>query len=262
MAEIVEKRPQSIAFYDDNLAADRRRIKALLRMMIAAGHAIPWTAQVRADVAKDPELLDLMRRSGCERLAIGLESINQATLDGYDKSQSTEDVARAIDTLHKYGIASHGMFVLGADTDSVQTIRDTARFAREHEIDTLMLNILTPLPGTRLYSELDQAGRVFDKHWDLYDVQHVVFTPAQMTAYELQREMLRAWSRFYSPGQWLRRVAGLRLGPIALHGWYWWFLRRWPRESGNRAYLKMLEAMSGETLQGSRNGHLHRSGVS
>jgi len=240
MAELEEKRPQRIFFYDDNFAADRRRLKTLLRMMIAGGRVVPWTAQARADVVKDPELLDLMRRSGCERLAIGIESVNQATLDGFEKSQSVEDVARAIDTLHEYGIASHGMFVLGADTDSVETIRDTARFARGHEIDTLMLNILTPAPGTRLFAELDEAGRIFDRHWDLYDAQHVVFTPAQMTADELQQEVLRAYSRFYSAGQGLKYVAALRFGPLALHGWHWWFLRRWARESGNRAYLKML----------------------
>ena len=244
MAELEQKRPQRIFFYDDNFAADRRRLKTLLRTMIASGRAIPWSAQARADVVKDPELLDLMRRSGCDLLAIGLESVSQATLDSYEKSQSLEDVARAIDTLHEYGIKSHGMFVLGADTDSVETIRDTMRFAREHDIDTLMLNILTPLPGTRQFTELDAAGRIFDRHWDLYDALHVVFTPAQMTADELQREVLRAYSRFYSPGQWLKHLAAFRFGPMALYSWYWWFLRRWPRERTNRAYLRMLRRVS------------------
>jgi radical SAM superfamily enzyme YgiQ (UPF0313 family) len=244
VAEIKEKQPRRIFFYDDNFAADKKRLKALLQMMIDEGCAIRWTSQVRADVAKDPELLDLMRRSGCERLAIGFESINQATLDRYEKSQTVEDIARAVDRFHEYGIALHGMFVLGADTDSVETVRDTARFARKHEIESLMLNILTPLPGTRLYAELDEAGRIFDRSWDHYDIQHVVFKPAQMTACQLQREMLRAWSHFYSPGQWLKYVASLRLVPMLDHTWGWWLLHRWSRESGNRAHLEALEAMS------------------
>ena len=53
----------------------------------------------------------------------------------------------AIKVLHEYGINSHGMFVLGADNDDVQTVRDTVTFAIENHIDTVMLNILTPLPG-------------------------------------------------------------------------------------------------------------------
>ena len=73
-------------------------------MMIASGRKIPWSAQVRTDVVRDPELLELMRDSGCDRVALGLESVNQATLDGFDKSQSVDDIVRALDTLHNYGI--------------------------------------------------------------------------------------------------------------------------------------------------------------
>jgi hypothetical protein len=87
---------------------------------------------------------------------------------------------------------------------------------------------------------MDAAGRIFDRRWDLYDALHVVFTPAQMTADELQREVLRAYSRFYSAGQVLKHLAARRFGPMALYGWYWWFLRRWRRERANRAYLKIL----------------------
>ena len=236
--------PQRIFFYDDNFAADKRRLKALLRLMIAGGRVVPWSAQVRTDVARDPELLDLMRRSGCDLLAIGLESVSQETLDGYEKSQSLDDIAAAIDTLHDYGIKSHGMFVLGADTDSVETIRDTTRFAREHRIDTLMLNILTPLPGTRQFTELEAAGRIFNRRWDLYDAQHVVFTPALMTAHDLQREVMRAFARFYSPGQWLKYLATFRYGTMALYSWYWWFQRKRRNEDGHRAYLELLRRLS------------------
>ncbi len=50
----------------------------------------------------------------------------------------------------------------------------------KNHIDTIQLNILTPLPGTPLFDELDDEGRIFDKRWHLYDAQHVVFT-AQAT---------------------------------------------------------------------------------
>jgi radical SAM superfamily enzyme YgiQ (UPF0313 family) len=243
MAEIEAKRPETIFFYDDNFAADRRRLKRFLRLFIDSGLTVPWWAQVRTDIADDPELLDLLRRSKCERLAMGLESVSQETLDSFDKSQSLDDIVRAIDTLHDYGIKTHGMFVLGADTDTPETIRDTVRFARRHHIDTLMLNILTPAPGTRQYAEMDAAGRIFDRRWDLYDGQHVVFTPSRMTPEELQRETLRAYARFYSFGQWLKYLATFRYGTMALYSWYWVFLRRWRRETGNRDYLEMLKQM-------------------
>jgi len=84
MAELRAKRPQRIFFYDDNLAANKKRLKRLLTMMIDEGIVVPWQAQMRTDVVRDTELLDLMRRSGCERIALGLESLDQETLDSFD----------------------------------------------------------------------------------------------------------------------------------------------------------------------------------
>jgi radical SAM superfamily enzyme YgiQ (UPF0313 family) len=243
MAEIEAKQPRSIFFYDDNFAADKRRLKTLLRMMIASGQTIPWSAQVRTDVVDDPELLKLMRESGCDRVALGLESVSQETLDGFDKSQSVTDIVRALDTLHRYGIKTHGMFVLGADSDTAETIRETARFAREHDISTLMLNILTPLPGTPLFDDLDAKGRIFDRRWDLFDGQHVVFRPRHMTPERLQAEVWGAYAHFYSLVQWLKYLATFRYGTMALYSWYWVFLRRWRRERGNREYLEMLKQL-------------------
>ena len=183
IAEIKSKKARRIFFYDDNMAADKNRLKILLRMMIDEGVAVPWSAQVRTDVVRDRELLDLMRRSGCNRVYLGLESVNQATLDGFHKAQSVDDIVQAIKKLHGFGIESHGMFVLGADDDTRQTVRDTVSFALKHHIDTVMLNILTPLPGTQQFQQMEEQGRIFDKRWHLYDAHHVVFTPRQMTPY-------------------------------------------------------------------------------
>ena len=149
VAEIKEKKPERIFFYDDNFAADKKRLKRLLRMMIDEGLVMPWGAQVRTDVVRDKELLELMRASGADFVALGLESVNQATLDGFEKSQTVGDIEHAIKALHDYGVRSHGMFVLGADSDTPSSVRDTVTFALRNHIDTLMLNILTPLPGTQ-----------------------------------------------------------------------------------------------------------------
>ena len=243
VAELEAKRPRRIFFYDDNFAADRRRLKILLGLMIERDLVVPWSAQVRTDVADDAELLILMRRSGCERLSLGLESVNQATLDGYKKAQSVEDIARAIDTLHDCGIKCHGMFVLGADSDTVDTVRDTVEFALRHRIDSLMLNILTPGPGTEQLADMNAEGRIFDRHWQFYDGQHVVFTPRQTTPHELQVEVLRGYARFYSSRRWLTQLLALRYAELLVHSWGWWYARFWPRDRSNRAYMRMLAAL-------------------
>jgi len=245
IAEIKQSKAYRIFFYDDNMAADKKRLKVLLRMMIDEGLAMPWSAQVRTDIVRDRELLDLMKRSGCVRVYLGLESVNQATLDGYQKSQSVEDIVKAIDILHEYGINSHGMFVLGADEDTKHTVRDTVDFALKHRIDTVMLNILTPLPGTPQFDRLEEEGRIFDKRWHLYDAHHVVFTPKNMTPYELQSEVVRGYMRFYSKRQWLKLLVTLRFTKLLFAGWGVWIVRAWRKDARNKAFLEALKRLPG-----------------
>jgi anaerobic magnesium-protoporphyrin IX monomethyl ester cyclase len=244
IAELEDKRPARVFFYDDNMAADKTRLKRLLQMMIDRDLHISWSAQVRSDVVRDRELLDLMQRSGCGLVYLGFESVNQETLDGYEKSQTVADIEDAIKILHEYGIKSHGMFVLGADTDSVQTVRDTVAFAIKNRIDTVMLNILTPLPGTPQFDELEAASRIFDKRWELYDAHHVVFEPKLMTPYELQIEVLRGYMRFYSLRTWLRYIFTLQFTKqLLFHGWGMVIIRNWRRDERNKAFIKALKRM-------------------
>jgi anaerobic magnesium-protoporphyrin IX monomethyl ester cyclase len=241
IAEIKEKQPGKIFFYDDNFAADKKRLKELLQRMIDEDLVIPWSAQVRTDVARDPELLDLMRRSGCGRVYLGLESISQETLDSFDKHQTVEDIVKAVATLHEYGIESHGMFIVGADTDGPNVVRDTVAFAMKNHIDTVQLMILVPLPGTPLYEELDSSGRIFDRRWENYDAHHVVFTPAQMTPYELQLEVLRGFMRFYSLRQWLKYFFTFNFAKLLFQSWGWYIVRTWRKDERNKAFLLTLK---------------------
>jgi anaerobic magnesium-protoporphyrin IX monomethyl ester cyclase len=169
--------------------------------------------------------------------------VNQATLDHYHKAQSVDDIVQAIKTLHEFGINSHGMFVLGADDDTKQTVRDTVTFALKHQIDTVMLNILTPLPGTPQYRDMEEQGRIFDKRWHLYDAHHVVFTPKQMTPYELQSEVVRGYMRFYSKRQWLKLLVTFRFTRLLFHGWGIWIVRNWRKDARNKAFMAALKRL-------------------
>ena len=243
MAELRIKRPQRIFFYDDNLAADKKRLKRLLGMMIDEGIVVPWQAQMRTDVVRDPELLDLMRRSGCERIALGLESLDQATLDDFEKSQTVADIERAIALLGSHGILSFGMFVVGTDADTPASVREIARFSLREGVTTLMLNILTPLPGTRLYDDMAAEGRIVDPDWRHYDAQHVVFAPRHMTPYELQRVTLRAYRRFYSTRRLVANALTLHIQRTKEQGWCWWFVRSWHIPRINREYWRWLKGL-------------------
>jgi radical SAM superfamily enzyme YgiQ (UPF0313 family) len=194
---------------DDNFAANTIRAKEILKAMIAEKIKTRWSAQVRTDVARDPELLRLMADSGCHTLFIGFESINPRTLEEYNKQQDLQDIISCIRTVRYHGIHIHGMFVLGAETDDVETIHETVAFAENLGIDTLQIVILTPLPGTPLFNDMMKSGRLLHTDWSKYDVQHAVFKPRLMSAATLQIETLKAMGRFYSWKYVFRHLARL-----------------------------------------------------
>jgi radical SAM superfamily enzyme YgiQ (UPF0313 family) len=227
LEELALLHPRGVLFfYDDNFAASRQRTQDLLEGMLSRGLKTRWAAQVRADVTRDRELMKLFKRSGCHRVYVGYESVSAATLSEYDKQETVEEIVASVRIFREHDIRTHGMFVLGSDSDDIQTIRETSRFARRHRINSVQFMVLTPLPGTRTYDELSAAGRIFEHDWRLYDGQHVVFDPGQMTAVELQREAWRAQERFYALRECFKSFAMLNLEDGAIKTYAWKLMRR------------------------------------
>ena len=243
--ELKQYAPKQIFFYDDNFAANRTRAKQLCEKLIKLGLPGGWSAQARVDVARDEELLELMRRSNCFMLYVGLESINPATLDAFNKRQQVKEIEECIRKLHKYDIMVHGMFITGADDDESQTIRDTVDFALKNKVDTIQFSMLTPIPGTRLYKQLDREGRIFSKDWTLYDAHHVVFEPSKMTPYVLQRETFKAMKRFYTLWQCLKLVIRFRFVSAVLRYYGNRQIKRW--EKANKEFVEWVRSLGERT---------------
>jgi radical SAM superfamily enzyme YgiQ (UPF0313 family) len=211
MTELRMVNAASVFFYDDIFIVDKKQAKSLFHAMIDEGITPQWTAQIRADsiykskqtLEPDHELLALMRDSGCYMVYIGFESITQEGLDSYNKKQTVEHITTSIKLLHDYGIRVHGMFVVGADTDTAETVRATVDFALLHKVDTLQMMMLTTLPGTAFDTQMRAEGRVLTDDYSLYDGHHCIIQPKLMTPYQLQMETWKNMLRFYSKkGSW------------------------------------------------------------
>ncbi len=241
IAAIREALPGNIFFYDDNFVLSKRRTKSLLARMVREGLQTPFSAQIRIDSVHkggttDHELLHLLAEAGCFLVYLGLESANPETLRGFNKRQSIEDMAGGLAALRSYGIKTHGMFVLGSDSDTVASIRETVDFAIDNHISSAQFLVLTPLPGTRQTAQLRAEGRIFTNNWTLFDGHHVVYWPRNMSPWELQRETLAAHRRFYSvrrmPANPYHRLQGFLMS----HGW--------ERVPENMAYMRELRAFT------------------
>jgi radical SAM superfamily enzyme YgiQ (UPF0313 family) len=199
---------KGLFFTDNNVVSDsdhRRGIRdtsyarSLFRALAPLG--ITWSGQGEITVGDDPELCDLMARSGCRTLLVGFESLDQANLQAVGKSQMhVEDYARRIEALHRRDILLIGCFILGLDHDTPAVFDQTADYILEH-IDIPQVSVMTPFPGTALYRRLEREGRILHRDWSLYDITHVVFRPARMSPGELEagyrhvNERVFAWPR-------------------------------------------------------------------
>jgi radical SAM superfamily enzyme YgiQ (UPF0313 family) len=194
---------------DDNVAANPRYAKNLFREM--AHLNIEWGGQCTVTIAKDDELLQLCRQSGCRGLFVGLESVSATSMGRMHKTlKSIEDNEDAIKKIQDTGIIFHPSFVFGFDDDTKAVFDDTLEFLRRNRITTATFNVLTPYPGTRLYRRLKQQGRLISEDWRHYNHYTVTFRPKNMTERELAEGYFSLKKEFYSLSNICRRITRLR----------------------------------------------------
>ncbi|HDT13990.1 MAG TPA: radical SAM protein [Candidatus Aminicenantes bacterium] len=235
---LYDGRKTLIFFYDDNFAADPERTRDLCEAMIREKLRLKWTTQVRADVARDPSLVGLMKEAGCHTVYIGFESANPDALADMKKKQTVEEIARAVKVFRRHRIHIHGMFVLGFDQDDWRTVRKTVRWAKRARLTSTQFLILTPLPGSAFYDRVAAEDRIRFHDWALYDAHHAVFQPARLSLPDLQKAQSFAHRKFYSLRQEARKIlAGQWIGVAIAH-----YARRldrtWKRR--NRTFLRAL----------------------
>lgn len=160
--EMKSRNTKQFFICDDNFAAHPKRTRDLLSLMVK-NKIRHWTCQVRCDVTKDKELLNLMAQAGCSNVCVGFESVNPRTLQAFQKKQTVEEIISAIRSFHARKIKIHGMFVLGGEDDNKNTIWETLKFAIKQKIDTVQMMILTPFPGTKVYEDLRRKSGFLPK---------------------------------------------------------------------------------------------------
>ncbi len=238
-----DRRDHFVFFCDDNFTANKRRARELVTALLREKLRFQWSTQVRTDLARDPDLVRLMKRAGCHTVFIGFESVNPKSLQEMKKSQSLEDIRNAIRVVQGAGIHIHGMFVFGFDEDDWPTVEATVHLAREMKLTSVQLLLLTPLPGSELYRRLLIEERLTSRDWDLYDAHHVVFRPAGFAAFELQCAQVYGHSRLYTLREGLRKLITGRLVAASLSFYAWKINRDWQKR--NQSYLHELATSSG-----------------
>jgi len=210
---------------DDNLVADKKNAMRLFEELAPA--KIKWAGQGTLSIAKDPDLLRSMKKSGCELLLVGFESLDRDNLAQMNKSFNYVSGERdeLVRRIHDAGIGIYATFVFGYDHDTEKTFEDTVAFARKHNFYTAAFNHLLPFPGTKLYSRLQEQNRLlYDKWWlqDGYSYGEVAFSPKNMTPEQLSEHCRTARKAFSAPGAvLLRGLASMRRSSPLMWSLFW-----------------------------------------
>lgn len=186
-------------FEDDNFTADKERAKEICRRMIKENLVFKETFFFgRTDLAKDEEMLTLFEKAHLTRVLVGIESLNQASLDEINKHQKISDIEACAKALSHHKIRLIASMVLGIDTDSQDNIMKSIDFAKKINAYQLQPAIMTPFPNTAVYNQYERENRMITKDWSLFDMMNVTFKPKKMSAWELQQQFFRALKHFYT----------------------------------------------------------------
>lgn len=230
--EIAQLPDRFFLFVDDNLTQDPDYALALCHALAPLGKR--WATQVSMDAATDDALLGAMQTAGCIGVFVGLETFSFVALEEQAKEFNYSLRYRdAVAAFHRHGMYVEAGMVVGFDSDGPDVFRQTLEQLDRIGIDAVQLSILTPLPGTALFKEMET--RIVDTNWEHYDYRHVVFEPRHMTRTELQAGADSFIASFYAVGRiakriprWMTMPGGWRhfLYPLALNLAYFGRTRR------------------------------------
>ena len=198
LAEIARLPGRHLYFLDDHLLGHRRFARELFTGMRGMGRVFQGAATVDSILRDDT--IELAAAAGLRSLFVGFETLSSNGLAGAGKKQNLgRDYRAVVRRLDDLGVMINGSFVFGLDGEDPDVFARTVDWAVSSGITTATFHILTPYPGTQLYSEMAAQKRLTTNNWDLYDTRHVVYQPNGLSPQQLKDGYDWSYRAFY---QW------------------------------------------------------------
>ena len=190
---------------DDNIIGNPKFLEELCIRIKPLN--MKWAGQCSTKLARDPRMLQLVADSGCRILSLGIESITQDGLNQLNKQWvSTEDHETLLNKIIKAGIIPATEMMIGMDSDTMESIRNTFKFIMRTRIPIPKFYILTPMPKSVLFEQLKKEGRLIHEDFNYYTATHCVHVPLQMTPEELTQAFWWLYRKVYTLPNILKRT--------------------------------------------------------
>jgi radical SAM superfamily enzyme YgiQ (UPF0313 family) len=209
IAEVIQEmkslKTDQFIFLDPNQYSDQTYARELYQELVKL--KIKWVGLATHNIADDDAMLELMVKSGCRGIFIGFESLNQQNLTSVNKEPNTVQKFRhAIDKIHYYGLTITGSFMVGFDHDTKESLAALPDLIEDLKLDIMRYGIVTPVPNTGLFHQMEKEGRILTRNWALYDSMHCVFQPKHMSPRELEEQFVKIWKKSYRYSKILQRL--------------------------------------------------------
>ena len=199
---------RNIKFADELFVLNPSHVRGICEGIIARGYDLNIWAYARVDTVRD-DMIELLKRSGVNWLALGIEAANPRVRDHVQKGFDQEDIAKTIDRVRQAGIYVIGNYIFGLPEDDLATMQETLDLAVELNCEFANFYSAQAYPGSALYAQALREGWSLPARWSGYS-QHAVDTLPLPTKYLSGAEVLRfrdqAFHTYFTSPRYLEMV--------------------------------------------------------
>ena len=190
---------------DDNILSDKKYTRDLCNEIKKLN--MKWYSQCSIKLAEDPDLLKCVADSGCICLSFGLESITATNLKKMNKSwEDPSEYGRLVKTIIDAGIDVASEMMIGLDDDTEESIKRTAQFVIDNKITAPKFYIITPIPGTPYFDEVEKSGDLINDNIYEYSPSKAVKKTSNLSAEDIDRLYWWTYHEVYSIKNIFKRI--------------------------------------------------------
>lgn len=182
---------------DETPTVDRARWERILDLLVERRPGVELLMETRvADILRDEDLLPRYREAGVSHIYVGVESVDQGTLDTYEKGISVEQSRRAIELINQHDMVSETSFVIGMPDETPERIARTIELAKLYGPDMAFFLAICPWPYGKMHAQLEPHIATTD--YSRYNLVQAVVKPEAMTIDEVNGWLARAAHEFFA----------------------------------------------------------------
>lgn len=149
---ILSHKIKAIRFMDDTFSLNKERVVRLCESILEKGLKFQWSALSRIGMM-DKEMLSLMKKVGCKRLYLGIETSSQRILDYYRKGYKANLIKTQVRMIKENNIETVGFFMVGGIQNEEEFKKDVV-LAKQLDLDYIVVEKIKPYPGTPLFEHI------------------------------------------------------------------------------------------------------------